>query len=182
LTFRAFWSKTFCDFDRYYLLRIGADGARYSGHAIEKAGFPPSSKALSDRPSFREFLRYETGGMAAFAALLAPVLAGFIGMGLDMSIWYAMKRDVQGIADARCRIFSRRHIHRRRYAGAFETSAHSQKRKMPSLFMSLSTGLADFTRSAPAQEAGTAGHRRSDTPMQQPKLRIVSAYAGLRAR
>jgi Flp pilus assembly protein TadG len=50
--------------------------------------------------SFKELLRREGGSVAIYAALTLPVVAGIAGFGLDTSIWYAVKRDVQGMADA----------------------------------------------------------------------------------
>ena len=49
---------------------------------------------------FKDFLRNQTGSIAVYTALTMPVLAGMVGFGLDTSMWYAMKRDVQGTADA----------------------------------------------------------------------------------
>ncbi len=49
---------------------------------------------------FGAFWRRQSGGLAIYAALSLPIVAGMVGMGLDMSVWYALKRDVQGIADA----------------------------------------------------------------------------------
>jgi len=50
--------------------------------------------------SFKQFLRQQGGSIAIYAALTLPVVAGIAGFGLDTSVWYAMKRDVQGMADA----------------------------------------------------------------------------------
>jgi Flp pilus assembly protein TadG len=38
--------------------------------------------------------------LAIYAALSLPLIAGMVGVGLDMSVWYSMKREVQGVADA----------------------------------------------------------------------------------
>lgn len=54
----------------------------------------------SRRQPFGAFWRRQSGGLAIYAALSLPIVAGMVGMGLDMSVWYAMKRDMQGIADA----------------------------------------------------------------------------------
>jgi len=50
--------------------------------------------------SFKKFLRRQGGSVAVYAALTLPVVAGLAGFGLDTSVWYAVKRDVQGMADA----------------------------------------------------------------------------------
>jgi Flp pilus assembly protein TadG len=63
-----------------------------SGFSRRRDLFAP--QALAD------FLRRQTGSIAVYAALSLPILAGVVGFGLDMSVWYAMKRDVQGIADS----------------------------------------------------------------------------------
>ena len=63
-----------------------------SGFSRRRELFAP--QALAD------FLRRQTGSIAVYAALSLPILAGVVGFGLDMSVWYAMKRDVQGIADS----------------------------------------------------------------------------------
>jgi hypothetical protein len=60
----------------------------------------PRREGSPGNRSFKQFLRSRDGGVAVFGVFMMPVLAGFVGMGLDMSVWYAMKRDVQGIADA----------------------------------------------------------------------------------
>jgi Flp pilus assembly protein TadG len=48
----------------------------------------------------RDFLCNQAGGLAVYAALTLPVVAGLVGFGLDTSVWYAKRRDVQGMADA----------------------------------------------------------------------------------
>ena len=51
-------------------------------------------------PKLKAFAREKTGSIAVYGALFMTTAAGLAGMGMDMSIWYAMKRDVQGMADA----------------------------------------------------------------------------------
>jgi hypothetical protein len=67
---------------------------------LKKLTIEPRREGSPGNRSFKQFLRSRDGGIAVFGVFLMPVLAGFVGMGLDMSVWYAMKRDVQGIADA----------------------------------------------------------------------------------
>jgi hypothetical protein len=52
------------------------------------------------RQSLGDFWRRQCGGLAIYAALSLPIVAGMVGMGLDMSVWYALKRNVQGMVDA----------------------------------------------------------------------------------
>jgi hypothetical protein len=54
----------------------------------------------SGRQPFGDFWHRQSGGLAIYAALSLPLIAGMVGVGLDMSVWYAVKRDVQGVADA----------------------------------------------------------------------------------
>lgn len=48
----------------------------------------------------RGLFRRSEGSVVVYAALTLPVVAGLMGFGLDTSVWYAMKRDVRGMADA----------------------------------------------------------------------------------
>lgn len=40
------------------------------------------------------------GSVLTFVAFALPVLVGFVGLGLDLSSWFAAKRNIQGMADA----------------------------------------------------------------------------------
>ncbi len=60
----------------------------------------PELPSLDTRRAIGSFLRRQTGSIAVYAALTLPILAGVMGLGLDVSVWYAMKRDVQGMADS----------------------------------------------------------------------------------
>ena len=55
---------------------------------------------LLNGASVLKFLKQEAGGIAIYAALAMPVFGAMAGVGLDMSVWYALKRDVQGMSDA----------------------------------------------------------------------------------
>jgi Flp pilus assembly protein TadG len=68
-----------------------------------RAARPSPSQARRGTPHRQplgDFWRRQSGGLAIYAALSLPLIAGMVGVGLDMSVWYAMKREVQGIADA----------------------------------------------------------------------------------
>jgi Flp pilus assembly protein TadG len=68
-----------------------------------RAARPSPSQARRGTPHRQplgDFWRRQSGGLAIYAALSLPVVAGMVGVGLDMSVWYALKRDVQGMADA----------------------------------------------------------------------------------
>ena len=49
----------------------------------------------------RSFLRDVSGSVLSFVAVGLPVFVGVVGVGIDLSNWYAVRRQVQGIADAR---------------------------------------------------------------------------------
>jgi hypothetical protein len=57
-------------------------------------------RKISWRQPLSDFWRQQSGGLAIYAALSLPMIAGMAGIGLDMSVWYALKRDVQNVADA----------------------------------------------------------------------------------
>ena len=59
--------------------------------------FPGDKTAKTKTPGF---WRDRHGGVAVYAALSLPVVAGLAGFGLDTSVWFALKRDVRGMADA----------------------------------------------------------------------------------
>jgi len=55
---------------------------------------------LAVKAARSDLVRNRDGGVAIYAALTLPVIAGLMGFGLDTSIWFALKRDVRGMADA----------------------------------------------------------------------------------
>lgn len=46
-----------------------------------------------------KFLLNKTGNVAVLLALTAPVVLGFAGLGVDVSLWERAKNNVQGAAD-----------------------------------------------------------------------------------
>jgi Flp pilus assembly protein TadG len=70
---------------------------------VKRAAIPSCSDirtGKSRRQPLGAFWRRQSGGLAIYAALSLPLIAGMVGVGLDMSVWYSMKREVQGVADA----------------------------------------------------------------------------------
>ena len=72
----------------------------------------------------RDFLCNQAGGLAVYAALTLPVVAGLVGFGLDTSVWYAMRRNVQGMADAAGLGFVQVQGHRQSVLERFANRAH----------------------------------------------------------
>lgn len=52
------------------------------------------------RKMLRYFLREESGAIAVMFALMLPVIIGFIGLGVDVGLWYMERRAIQTAADA----------------------------------------------------------------------------------
>src|SRR5437763_13587704 len=50
--------------------------------------------------SFRETVRDNRGQIAVLTALMAPVLIGGLGIGVESSYWYVQQRGAQNAADA----------------------------------------------------------------------------------
>jgi len=48
----------------------------------------------------RLFLRKEHGAIAVMFALMLPVIVGFVGLGVDIGVWYMERRTIQTAADA----------------------------------------------------------------------------------
>lgn len=48
----------------------------------------------------RRFIRREHGAIAVMFALMLPVIVGFIGLGVDVGLWYVERRTIQTAADA----------------------------------------------------------------------------------
>jgi Flp pilus assembly protein TadG len=70
---------------------------------VKRAAIPSCSEirtGKSRRQPLGAFWRRQSGGLAIYAALSLPLFLGMAGVGLDMSVWYAMKRDVQGMVDS----------------------------------------------------------------------------------
>jgi Flp pilus assembly protein TadG len=65
-----------------------------------KSASKKSPEYRQNMTGLKAFLCDQGGGIAVFAALTLPVVAGLVGFGLDTSVWYAMKRDVRGMTDA----------------------------------------------------------------------------------
>lgn len=63
---------------------------------------------------FQHFIQCQEGGILLTWAVLMPVIAGMLGLGLETGTWYLTKRDLQSAADAAA------------MAGAFETDATSR--------------------------------------------------------
>lgn len=57
--------------------------------------------AAKPSPGFlRRLLKDRRGSAISFVAFALPVIVGFVGLGLDLSSWFAAKRNIQGMADA----------------------------------------------------------------------------------
>jgi len=52
------------------------------------------------RTIFRRFIRQDRGAIAVMFALMLPVIVGFIGLGVEVGMWYKERRDIQTAADA----------------------------------------------------------------------------------
>src|SRR5713226_3764601 len=67
------------------------------------AKWPIARENHSRLTGFCEMLRGITrdkrGAIAVIFALMFPVLAGIVGLGVEVSIWYTIKRHYQSIAD-----------------------------------------------------------------------------------
>jgi len=48
----------------------------------------------------RLFLRQDKGAIALMFAMMLPVIIGFVGMGVEVGLWYSAKRSLQSAADA----------------------------------------------------------------------------------
>jgi uncharacterized membrane protein len=48
----------------------------------------------------RSLLRDERGAVGIVAALAAPVLVGIVALGVEVGLWYAVKREAQTAADS----------------------------------------------------------------------------------
>lgn len=46
-----------------------------------------------------QFGRDERGAIIVIFALMLPIIVGFVGLGLDVGLWYSTKRNLQGAAD-----------------------------------------------------------------------------------
>ena len=56
--------------------------------------------APSSREFWQRFVHDRRGVTAVFVALAATVLIGFVGLGAETGLWYALKRQDQSAADA----------------------------------------------------------------------------------
>lgn len=52
------------------------------------------------RKTIHRFLRQDRGAIAIMFALMLPVIVGFIGLGVEVGMWYKERRDIQTAADA----------------------------------------------------------------------------------
>jgi len=52
------------------------------------------------RNAVTRFRRNERGAIVVMVALMMPILVGFIGLGVEVGLWFQQKRDLQTIADA----------------------------------------------------------------------------------
>jgi len=52
------------------------------------------------RKTLRRFLRQDRGAIAVMFALMLPVIVGFIGLGVEVGMWYKERRAIQTAADA----------------------------------------------------------------------------------
>lgn len=50
--------------------------------------------------NLRRFTKQEHGAIAVMFALMLPVIVGLIGLGVEVGLWYSVKRNLQGAADA----------------------------------------------------------------------------------
>jgi len=50
--------------------------------------------------TIRRFIRQERGAIAVMFALMLPVIMGFVGLAVEVGMWYAVKRNLQSAADA----------------------------------------------------------------------------------
>lgn len=50
--------------------------------------------------SLRRFIRQDSGAIAVMFALMLPVIAGFVGLGVEVGLWYKERRSIQTAVDA----------------------------------------------------------------------------------
>jgi len=48
----------------------------------------------------KSFARNDSGAIIIMFALMLPVIVGFVGLGLEVAMWYSVKRNLQSAADA----------------------------------------------------------------------------------